>query len=210
MIDINNLKKHLVLKHTDPKFAVQTQELMGFKFEVDNWAGAVVCLVTNEHLLLIERSEQMPSHRGQLGLIGGYRQKAEVSPVEVALREFKEETSFESKDLEVIGLLPPVFTSFDNQVIPVLVNYSGGLDILSQINSNGEWSDAFLVPLRKLGEIESWNYAWRHSENSNGSLLFYTLLAHNYLAKESNQANKLLWGATARMVWNFLRITHKY
>jgi 8-oxo-dGTP pyrophosphatase MutT (NUDIX family) len=210
MIDTSKLKTRLPDSLHSKEFLDLTRECMGFDFKQDMWSGAVVCLIAQEHLLIIRRSDTMPSHRSQLGFMGGHKKEGENNPIDVARREFEEESELASNELNCLGLLPAVYTSFDQVVIPVAFEIDRApQDFLDVIVSNGEWDDAFMVSLKDLADESSWNYAWRHSQFSDGSLLFRPLLKDCYLAKFDNQKDRQFWGATARMVWNLMRIAHK-
>ncbi len=193
-LDTNKLKEHLV----------DSSENINF-----NWGGVTLCLIVEDSLLFIERSETMPSHKGQIAFIGGHKKEGE-SPYDAAKREFEEESSFNAEILEFLGVSTPVYTSFDTQVVPVI----GKIEMdkktfLRQVKSNGEWDEVFFVRLTDLLDLSTWHHAWRRGIKSENSLLFRPLLGGSYISRGDNSKHRLLWGATARMVWNFLRLIKK-
>ena len=72
-------------------------------------------------LLLVERSDSLKRHPGQVAFPGGAREKRDRGPVETALREFTEETGIPAEKVEVVGALPEVRVySSDFTIFPVV------------------------------------------------------------------------------------------
>ncbi len=208
-IDINKLKKLLVQVQEEHRMDEVSLEFGGYTLDENECTGVTLCLIVDDGLLFIQRSETMPSHKGHIAFIGGHK-KDDETVIEAALREFEEETSLDMSKLEILGLTPPVYTSFNQQVIPVVAYYAQDkTTFIKEIKSNGEWDDAFIVPMKELANEANWRYAWRYSQFSNGPLLFLPVNGDIYLAKKNSKIQRLIWGATARMVWNFLRLTVK-
>lgn len=89
-------------------------------FDKIEWKGAVLFLITEEYVFLIKRSELMPSHAGGWRFFGGNRKIDENSPIEVALREFAEESDLSLNHLKVLGTLATVWTARGQSVVPVV------------------------------------------------------------------------------------------
>ena len=85
----------------------------------NKWDGAVVFLFVEDSIFLIQRSDTMPTHAGQVAFVGGHKKDGE-NPVETAKREFVEETSLDASLLEELQILEPQFTSNQNIIYPVL------------------------------------------------------------------------------------------
>lgn len=170
---------------------------------ISQWAGAVNFLFVRDHLLIIKRSETMASHKGQLAFVGGHKKESEIEPLDTAIREFTEETGLDGGLLEIIGLSAPVYTQNKNIIFPVVtyidMNHS---EFLNRIESNGEWVEAFLYPVKDLGEVDK----WVRGSASQYSIFFHPLIKGNYYAKSGNTSEShLLWGATAQMIWKFFK-----
>ncbi len=175
----------------------------------NEWKGAVLFLCNDEHVFLIKRSEKMPTHGGQMAFVGGHRQPGEENPWIVSQREFEEETSVSPKHLEFLGYLPVVMTTRLNSIVPVMAKLLISTDDFLKIaKSNGEWDQILAYPWTALMAEQNWDFAWR-SGYSQGPLLFHPIRPHSYLHSESSEKSHLLWGATASMVWDFLRLYFK-
>ncbi len=175
-------------------------------FDKIDWKGAVLFLIMSECLFLIKRSELMPSHAGQLAFFGGNRKPDEFSPIEVAKREFFEESALSLNKLKLKGTLPPVWTARGQSVIPVVAEWLGSLDeYFENVKSNGEWDQTFALPWKILFEESRWDFSERIVVQSN-SVLFFPFQSAECRTLHQKEENNLLWGATARMIWEFLRL----
>lgn len=173
------------------------------------WKGAVLFLCNENEVVLIKRSETMPTHSGQLAFVGGHRRENEVAPWEVAIREFEEETTIDKKYVEFMGYLPVVMTARFQPIIPVVGFLSLEMNIfLKQIRSNGEWEDLIVYPWSELSQESNWEYAWRHGF-SKTAVMFHSIRSGTYRPVENNVKPHLLWGATAQMIWNFLQLYYQ-
>ena len=170
------------------------------------WKGAVLFLCNEEYVFLIKRAEGMPTHGGQIAFVGGHKKNHEFHPSEVAFREFEEETQFGRECLIYLGHLPVVMTARLQPIIPVVAKLNISTEIfLKDIKSNGEWDDILAYPWKELMKEESWEYAWRHGYEPS-AVMFHPIKSGAYLPLEQNVKSHLLWGATAHMIWNFLRL----
>ncbi len=178
-------------------------------FSGDEWKGAVLFLVDRDYVYLIKRSESMPSHSGQIAFFGGHKKDNELTPEEVALREFEEETSLPRSSLDIYGVLKPVYTARLTPVIPVLAELKmSSSTFLNESVSNGEWDLLLAYNWKNLFDKEKWYFAWRNGL-SRSPVLFHNISKNAYQSKNLNQQDQLLWGATAQMIWNFLKIYHQ-
>jgi 8-oxo-dGTP pyrophosphatase MutT (NUDIX family) len=172
------------------------------------WKGAVLFLATDDHVIFIKRSEKMPTHSGQMAFVGGHKRPHETDPWITVLREYGEETGMQSTELEFLGYLPVVMTARLQPIVPVMARLHMSVeDFLKQAKSNGEWDTILAYPWKELAHENSWNYAWRQGYTK-GPLLFHTIKAKTYLPHSLD--SHLLWGATAAMVWDFLRLYFKH
>lgn len=72
------------------------------------------------HLLLTQRSADLPDHPGQISFPGGRREPEDVSFAACALRETQEETGLAPDRIEVLGELPTYETVTGYRVTPVV------------------------------------------------------------------------------------------
>lgn len=170
------------------------------------WSGAVVFLFVKDHVLLIKRSETMPSHRGQIAFVGGHKQVNET-PEETARREFEEETGLDGGLIDIKGILDLVKTSTRSNICPVVCEIDRSPEeFIKSIKSNGEWSEALLFPFSELKKRERWTFAKSIMGINERTISFFPILKGSYLAHSGdNNKDHVLWGATAKMIWNFFK-----
>jgi 8-oxo-dGTP pyrophosphatase MutT (NUDIX family) len=190
-MDLHRIKNRLKQEHT----------LQG-----DEWKGAVLFLCDEKFVYLIRRSEEMPTHGGQMAFVGGHKKLDELDAWETVQREFEEETSHSRTIIEFLGFLPVVWTARFQPIVPVVAKLLiPAQDFLYSAKSNGEWVDIMSHPWEKLKDELSWNFAWRVG-HSKSAVMFHTLKTRSYQSPHGNERAHLLWGATAGMIWELLRI----
>lgn len=142
-------------------------------------------------LAFIRRSQELRSHSGEIAFPGGGVEPLDGSPVETALREAQEEIGLEPAQVEVLNILPPLFTSVSNYLItPVVAFLPRGLGTLRLQES--EVAEVILAPLAALADptifrAEEWIRGGRS----------HTVYFYDY-------GPYRIWGATARMVKTLL------
>jgi 8-oxo-dGTP pyrophosphatase MutT (NUDIX family) len=176
----------------------------------DEWKGAVLFLCNAEHVFLIKRAENMPTHGGQIAFVGGHKLQHEDDPWEVAQREFEEETHHSRSCLDFMGYLPLVMAARNQPIVPVMGKLLISTEtFLKEVKSNGEWDEILAYPWAQLTQEKSWDFGWRHGEQAKHAVLFHTIKAGSYLPREQSIKPHLLWGATANMIWSFLSLYFK-
>lgn len=190
--------------HRIKKF-IQTQHTL----HADEWKGAVVFLCNEEDVFFIKRSDNMPTHSGQIAFIGGHKHSFETDPWEVAQREFEEETSLDRTHIQFLGYLPVVMTANLKPIVPVMAKLSlPSKNFLERIRTNGEWDDCVAYPWRMLEVESSWQFAWRKGL-SHHPVLFHPMSRDFFISKRLHFEGYLLWGATASIVWDFLHLYYE-
>lgn len=174
------------------------------------WSGAVNFLILEDKVVFIKRAETMPSHKGEIAFMGGHKQQEEC-PMENAIREFCEESSMESKVIKYLGLLAPVVTSGQKMIIPVLGQIEmSQKDFFTTVQTNGEWTELITVPIKYLLDKKNWISASWHATAIHGPIFFCPIAKNTYSSyRLASDVEHMLWGATARMVWNSLNIIEK-
>jgi coenzyme A diphosphatase NUDT7 len=172
------------------------------------WSGAVCFLFIQDFVLLIQRSQSMPTHSDQVAFIGGHREKGEASPIDTAKREFNEETGLSAKLLKNMKILEPVKTSNLKTIFPVIatINQDKGA-FLSSLKSNGEWDNAYLVPCSYIFNDNYWSKGLMVRDKKEYDIYFCPIPKDKALIKEEMRSDSIvLWGATAKILWNFFKI----
>lgn len=111
-------------------------------------------------LVFIRRALTLRNHSGEIAFPGGRTDPTDQSPVMTAIREAREEIGLEPGQVQVLGVLAPVFTVVSNYLITPVVGFLP--HGLGQIHlQDSEVAELILVPLRALADpaithIEHW------------------------------------------------------
>lgn len=140
------------------------------------------------HLLLTKRSDQVPSHPGQISLPGGVVEGGDASERDAALRETEEEVGIARGGLRVIGDLDDVHTMVSGFIIHPFVAV---LDApMRAVPSDAEVARIIHAPVADLVAADA-----LLPPRPSVAELRYPL------------AGEDVWGATARILRAFSRVT---
>ena len=139
------------------------------------------------HVLLTQRSAQLPIHAGQIAFPGGKIDAEDAGPVECALRETREETGVSPEFVEPAGFLDVYQTGTGFRVVPVVGLLRTGFDLVPE---PGEVAEIFDIPLAHF--MEPANH-FRHSRVWQGRERQYYAMPYG---------DRYVWGATAGMLRN--------
>ena len=138
-------------------------------------------------LLLTTRAAHLNSHAGQISFPGGRFEEGDNHLLETAVRETEEEIGLSRKHFQVISQLEEQSTTTGYRIIP----YIAFTDVLPKLTiDSGEVDDAFSVPLEYL--IETKNQQLESAFYQGETRYYYKI----------NWQDKIIWGATARMIVN--------
>lgn len=158
-------------------------------------AAVLVPLILTEEpgrILFTQRSKNLSTHPGQIAFPGGEREAQDLSPVETALRETREEIGIRSDDIELWGCLDVIRTSSGFDVTPVVGRIAWPLAL--QLDAQ-EVDDTFTVPW-------TWFRASSKLQMEDGCPTSYSL---HYPAFEGHE----VWGATAMITLDLVtRLIH--
>jgi len=131
-----------------------TDDADDISFETTQPLGCAAILVPLiEHkgvasLLLTQRAFNMRYHAGEVAFPGGMWEQGDDFPRSTALREAAEEVALNPKDVNVLGLLPTVYTGNNTKVVPVVGVVSSPQ--LSLACNPAEIESIFMIPLTEL------------------------------------------------------------
>lgn len=153
-------------------------------------ASVLVPLVRREPeltVLLTQRTEDMPSHAGQIAFPGGRRQAEDVDATATALRETEEEVGLTRDFIEVIGPVDQYRTGTGYEITPIVGMVAPGFTPRADPR---EVADVFEVPLAHF--LDERNHridsrVWQGRER-------------RYYAMPYGE--RYIWGATAGMLKN--------
>jgi 8-oxo-dGTP pyrophosphatase MutT (NUDIX family) len=142
------------------------------------------------HVLYTRRTDRVETHKGQVSFPGGACDEGETTPEQTALREAEEEIGLHPADIKVLGRLSQLITVSSFRVRPIV----GVIPWPYAFKVAGfEVARVFTIPLSWLANRNNfWEFTMRDSDRS--------LIAYHPFDGE------LLWGATARMTVNFLKV----
>jgi 8-oxo-dGTP pyrophosphatase MutT (NUDIX family) len=153
-------------------------------------AAVLVPLVRREAgitVLLTQRTEDMPSHAGQIAFPGGRTQKEDADAKATALRETEEEVGLSRTFVQVIGAVDPYRTGTGYEITPVVGIVTPGFTIHADPR---EVADVFEVPLAHFLDAQNHRIdsrIWQGHERR-----FYAM----------PYGDRYIWGATAGMLKN--------
>ncbi|TAJ33497.1 MAG: CoA pyrophosphatase [Reyranella sp.] len=153
-------------------------------------AAVLVPLVRREPgitVLLTQRTEDMPSHAGQIAFPGGRQQAEDVDAIATALRETEEEVGLGREFIEVIGPVDHYRTGTGYEITPIVGIVTPGF--IPRADPR-EVADVFEVPLEHF--LDERNHridsrVWQGRER-------------RYYAMPYGE--RYIWGATAGMLKN--------
>jgi len=139
------------------------------------------------YIAFIRRASTLRSHSGEIAFPGGGVDATDTSPVMTALREAHEEIGLEPARVEVLGVLPPVFTVVSNYLImPIVAYVPQGLGTIQLQTS--EVAELILTPLHTLAEP-----AIMHTEQWTRGGMTRTVYFYDH-------GSYRIWGATGRIL----------
>jgi 8-oxo-dGTP pyrophosphatase MutT (NUDIX family) len=142
------------------------------------------------NLLFTRRTDRVESHKGQVSFPGGGCDEGETTPEETALREAQEEIGLDPKRVRILGRLADMITITSFRVTPVV----GVID----------WPTVFVVGEHEVARIFTIPLYWLADTRHRWE--FTMPGRHRSLIAFHPYDGELLWGATARMTVDFLKV----
>jgi 8-oxo-dGTP pyrophosphatase MutT (NUDIX family) len=143
-------------------------------------------------LVFTQRPEALRSHAGQVSFPGGKRSAEDADAAACALREAAEELGVDPTAVEIVGLLDDVLTPTGFLVTPVVARQLRAVEFRPNPD---EVDEVFTVPIARLRDPATYR--------SSGSLMHGGV---DYTLHEYHHEGHLIWGATARMVFQLLQL----
>lgn len=144
------------------------------------------------YILLTKRTQDLEHHKGQICFPGGAHHRQDRSLRDTALRETYEEIGVPPEDVEILGELDNMGTLTSNFLITPFVGIIPYPYEFS-INEN-EIEELIEVPLSALADEKN----YREEP--------YTIEGTTYMGSVFEYNGKVIWGATARILKQFLEL----
>ena len=143
------------------------------------------------HFFLTKRTDNVEHHKGQISLPGGMLEKGE-SHKEAAIRETFEELGVQSRDINIIGPLTPLYIPISNfKIFP----FVGWLKSAPKLNiQSKEVSKVFSPSIYRLTDPKT-----KKMKDS-------ILLGQKVQIPFFNLKNEVVWGATSMILSEFKKI----
>ena len=160
-------------------------------------AAVLILLIHHDNewsILFTRRTETVEKHKGQVAFPGGACEKNEVRAEETALREAWEEIGINRNDVNILGKLNPIETITGFLVTPVvgIIPWPYKFTI-----SQEEVSRVFTIQINWLIQPSNWEETTFTREGYKNNYSLITYKAYD---------GEILWGASARITHNFLKI----
>lgn len=133
-------------------------------------------------VLLTRRASHLSSHAGQIAFPGGKMEDDDVTIIDTALREAREEAGLEPALVKPVGRLDTYHTGSGFRIVPVLGVVSPGFNLAPDPS---EVAEVFEVPLQFLMTVANHQ---RHSMEWQGRQRFFYAMPYG---------ERYIWGATA-------------
>lgn len=143
------------------------------------------------HLVLTKRTQSVEHHKGEISFPGGMRDPGDANAISTALRETQEELGVEPKDVTVLGRLGELITVTEFEVTAFVGVIEAGYPLHPQ---KTEVERVLHVPLSHICEADSWFIEKR------------TWNGKSYELSSCRFGDDVIWGATARILLQFLRV----
>lgn len=158
-------------------------------------AGVLIPLFEDENVckvLLTKRTNRVEHHKGQISFPGGSRDKEDISIIETVLREAHEEIGLLKGDVDILGRLDDTLTLVSNFLVHPFVGFINyPYDFL--INE---------IEVKKLLKVPLSSFNYDRKTKSCG----VEFEGDTYHTTAYEYCGELIWGATARIMENFMNI----
>ncbi|MBN2261238.1 MAG: CoA pyrophosphatase [Clostridiales bacterium] len=165
------------------------------------------------HILFEVRSHKLNTQPGEICLPGGGKKEDGELPILSALRETMEELNILENQIEIYGGVDTIITPF-NLIVHPFVGYLKITDLDSIKYSKDEVDHIFTVPLNFFTEKEPTIYDIKNNfdlpenfpYNKIPKGINYTWKEGHYPVHFYEYNGYVIWGITARIVYNFTHI----
>ncbi len=182
MIDFDQIRE--ILRHALKKDYFTTDNKLPNVCKVAGVLVIINPLNNIPHILLTKRSCRLKNHAGQISFPGGNFDSDDLTPLNTALRETREEIGLDIHRDKIIGGLDSVQTSTSQYVI---YPYVAMVERTSHMKANDEVEKILNIPIPDIVDIL---LQFSHDDNGNNSNRRIQI----------GWEDELIWGATAMIL----------
>ncbi len=167
------------------------------RLEIPEFAAAAVLVPViagdpDATLLYTQRPQEMPTHAGQISFPGGRWEPADTDFRATALREAHEELGIDPEQIRILGELDDVATPVGFVITPVV----GWLEGLPELKPDPREVDEYFEV--SIGDLKD----PAHFRDKG----VREIAGKTYQTPEYRAADRLIWGATARITQRLLEV----
>ena len=152
----------------------------------NDYAAVSILIFEKKEILYIKRSEEMPTHKGQIAFPGGKREQEDENIVSTAVRESLEELLLSEAAINPYGYLDSIDTvEYKFDVYPVVCQL---FEKPKSFNVS-EVQEIFFVEIKNLSNQNNWSYRGLYPDD-----WIFTI------------GKEILWGATAKITRRLLNL----
>ncbi len=153
----------------------------------------LLCEGERWHLLFIRRTETVQDHKGQVSFPGGAYEAEDASMEATALRETWEEVGIPPAEINLLGTMPVFSTISSFAITPVVGQIPWPYPLKLE---PAEVSRVFTIPIEWLADPVHWSEKpYVRPNGRQEKVIFFELYD-----------GELLWGITARITLDFLKL----
>ena len=152
----------------------------------NDYAAVSILIFEKKEILYIKRSDEMPTHKGQIAFPGGKREQEDENIVSTAVRESLEELLLSEAAINPYGYLDSIDTvEYKFDVYPVVCQL---FEKPKSFNVS-EVQEIFFVEIKNLSNQNNWSYRGLYPDD-----WIFTI------------GKEILWGATAKITRRLLNL----
>jgi 8-oxo-dGTP pyrophosphatase MutT (NUDIX family) len=162
---------------------------------MDREAAVVVGVVERSdgpHLLFTKRADHLGEHPGQMSFPGGSKEPSDVDLWDTALREANEEIGLQSEEADLVGRLDDIETVTEYSVRPFVAYVPDR----RYRPDEREVAEVAVLPVSELTNLDNYE-SERRDHPYYGDIRIHFFHVDGYT----------VWGATGRMLVQFLELT---